>query len=125
MASALGPPGTTVRALSAREGREGRRRPRAGNAGYAAARSAAVGITTKMAREHLADNVRVNRGCPTNIPGAAHAALFLASDEAAWVTGIELVVDGGAEVSRCRGSYVPNQRCNPSTLPLTAYATAM
>jgi 3-oxoacyl-[acyl-carrier protein] reductase len=29
----------------------------------------------------------------------ANAALFLASDEAAWITGTSLVVDGGAEVS--------------------------
>ena len=34
-------------------------------------------------------------GTPEDV---AWAALFLASDESSWITGTELVVDGGAEV---------------------------
>lgn len=91
-----------------------------GNVAYAAAKSAIIGITKKMAREYAVDNVRVNCICPTNIQSSpspadpqlpqaqlqrdgtpedvAYAALFLASDEAAWITGTAVVVDGGAEV---------------------------
>lgn len=44
-------------------------------------------------KKSIGDSLPMKRlGKPEDI---AHAALFLASDEAAWVTGSELVVDGG------------------------------
>lgn len=92
---------------------------------YSAAKAAVLGLTKAMARELAPDNVRVNAICPgfiaTDItagkltpemletivagipmgrPGDARdvagCALFLASDLAAYCTGIELDVNGGA-----------------------------
>lgn len=91
-----------------------------GHAGYAAAKAALLAFTEKTALEYRRDNIRVvclqpnmmglgfeeaRVGLPEPVleryGGAADlawAALFLASPEAAWITGVCLPVDGGASL---------------------------
>ena len=87
---------------------------------YNTAKGGIIALTTTMAAQHGRDGVRVN--CvvpgsidtpllarhqsdegrlrtldltPLGIEGTAWATVFLASDEARWITGVALPVDGG------------------------------
>jgi len=87
---------------------------------YAAAKEGVIGFTRRQAREYLDRNVRVHCICPGMIRGplnldslapigtpisrpgnpidVAYAALYLCSDEASWLTGVILTVDGGVDL---------------------------
>ena len=90
------------------------------NAGYGAAKWGLLGLTRNLARQYRDDGIRVNCICPGGIgdtrgeedaglpPGQlvrgghpadiAMAAVFLASDESAWITGVSIDIDGGESV---------------------------
>src|SRR6266850_4237775 len=93
---------------------------------YAASKGAVLALTHAMAASYGSDHIRVNAICPGTIrtrltadiieeverevaegrqiplgrvgepEDIARCALFLASDEAAWISGTQIVVDGGA-----------------------------
>ncbi len=87
------------------------------NAAYAAAKAGMVATAKNLAKELYDKNVRVHALCPGiiwdplpegeiapvatqlerlgNPIDVAYAALWLCSDEASWVTGLELTIDGG------------------------------
>lgn len=89
--------------------------------GYAAAKAGLIGLTLNLARTLKPFNIRVHCLCPSGIgqlksadriglptptlnrsgepEDVAYAALFLCSDEASWLTGLVLDIDGGASLS--------------------------
>ncbi|WP_441277476.1 SDR family NAD(P)-dependent oxidoreductase [Tardiphaga sp. 172_B4_N1_3] len=103
---------------------------------YPTSKSAVIGLTRAMAAHHGRDGIRVNCIAPGTVytPMVAsrgmsdemrkaraagtllgtegtgwdigYGVLFLASDEARWITGITLAIDGGASVGQT-GSPVP------------------
>jgi meso-butanediol dehydrogenase/(S,S)-butanediol dehydrogenase/diacetyl reductase len=105
-----------------------------GMAAYSAAKGAVVNYTRSLAIDHARDNIRVNAICPglvettmtarhredpdfygkmlSSIPLAraaqpseiAKAAAFLASDDASYITGCILPIDGGTTAAVRKGS---------------------
>lgn len=103
-------------------------RPRTGLSAYCAAKGGLITLTKQLAYELASDEIRVNAICPvatdtsmlpqfsggdlsvadmrSTIPlgrlaepdDIAHAAAFLASDEASMITGTALEVDGGRDL---------------------------
>jgi NAD(P)-dependent dehydrogenase (short-subunit alcohol dehydrogenase family) len=95
-------------------------------AAYSASKGALLALTKNMAMDYASDRVRVNALCPgfvntpllANLPperrakltalhplgrlgepdDIAHMALLLISDQAAWITGQSIAVDGGYNV---------------------------
>ncbi len=87
------------------------------NSAYAVAKGGMVAAVRNLAKELYDKNIRVHALCPGiiwdplpdgpihpaepqlerlgNPTDIAYAALWLCSDEAAWVTGLELTIDGG------------------------------
>lgn len=95
-------------------------------AAYSASKGALISLTLNMAQDYAADRVRVNCLCPgfvetpllATLPperrarltalhplgrlgtpeDIAHMALFLISDQASWITGQAIAVDGGFNI---------------------------
>jgi NAD(P)-dependent dehydrogenase (short-subunit alcohol dehydrogenase family) len=98
-----------------------------GQTAYAASKAGQLGLTVELAGAYGRDNIRVNAVLPGLIASAmlqsvstrvddvrsklnllgrtgevddvAHAVCFLCSDEAAYITGVTLAVDGGATMA--------------------------
>lgn len=91
-----------------------------GNVAYGTAKMGIIGLTKNLAREYSDKNIRVNCICPGVVredsktyndvnyntsllkkgesEDIARAVRFFATDESAWITGQNLVVDGGESV---------------------------
>ncbi len=89
------------------------------HSGYSAGKAGTIALVQTMARQYRDDNIRVvgiaSSGGVNNVPerrvelppakvirsarseDIAYAALYLASDEASWISGSVLTVDGGNE----------------------------
>ena len=115
--------GGVILHIAARSGMLGQ----AGRAAYCASKGGMITLTEAMAMDHAKDKIRVNCICPgptrtpmvdtsspeklaryeTRVPlgrigepdDIAHAALYLASDEASFVTAAILPVDGGMRLT--------------------------
>jgi NAD(P)-dependent dehydrogenase (short-subunit alcohol dehydrogenase family) len=109
-----------------------------GSGAYAAAKAALLGLTIDWAYVHGRDGIRVNCILPGHIyaPMGTHGgepirelrrqstllgvegeawdiawpAVFLASDEARWITGVELVVDAGTTTTTPFAMHLLNGR---------------